>query len=151
MTIFRFDLLGLAGLLLIPAGVTAGAASNSPTGPAGCSSIDPFAVRKCVAARIDRKERLMQHQFAKARSAIAQRFRRYGSNDNRSDPKYLDASQAAWKRFVDSNCTVIAAYNGGSNSATSDRLMYCYEGELDRRIQFLRNVANGSGVMDLVG
>lgn len=93
----------------------------------------------------------MQHQFAKARSAIAQRFRRYGSNDNRSDPKYLDASQAAWKRFVDSNCTVIAAYNGGSNSATSDRLMYCYEGELDRRIQFLRNVANGSGVMDLVG
>jgi len=91
----------------------------------------------------------MRNQFVKARNAVAEGIRRYGSNDARTNPKYLDAAQAAWKRFVDNNCTVIAAYNGGSNSAISDREMHCYEGELDRRIRFLRDVANGTGLMEL--
>jgi uncharacterized protein YecT (DUF1311 family) len=114
-----------------------------------CSNIDPGVVRKCMDSRIQRKERLMARLFAQARTSIARNFARYGSNDNRGDPKFLDASQAAWKRLVDSNCTVIAAYNGGSNSATSDRIANCYERELDRRIEFLRSAANGTGVFGL--
>ena len=93
----------------------------------------------------------MKRQFIKARKALAKGFARYGDNDNRTDPKYLDASQAAWKRYVENNCTVIAAYPGGSNSAISDREIYCYEDELDRRIKFLRDVTDGTGVVDMVG
>jgi uncharacterized protein YecT (DUF1311 family) len=116
-----------------------------------CGNIDPSAVRKCVGGRIDRKERLMSQQLIKAREAVARGFARHGNNDNRTDPRYLDASQEAWKRYVESNCTVIAAYPGGSNSAISDREMYCYEEELDRRLQFLRDVSEGTGPVDLVG
>ena len=114
-----------------------------------CSNINPGTVRKCMGSRIERKERLMVRLFAQARRSVARNFARYGSNDIRSDPKYLDASQIAWKQFVDHNCTVIAAYNGGSNSATSDRIANCYEEELDRRIEFLRSAANGTRVFGL--
>jgi uncharacterized protein YecT (DUF1311 family) len=148
MTISRFELVSLAGLFLLPTAVLAAAPSEKPAGPGSCGNINPFAVRKCVSTRIERKERLMRNQLVTARIAVTQRFRRYGRNDTRTDPKYLDASQAAWKRFVENNCTVIAAYNGGSNSAISDREMYCYEGELDRRIRFLRDVAQGTALME---
>jgi uncharacterized protein YecT (DUF1311 family) len=133
-------------LLLPISPVTADARKGNHLG--GCSNINPFAVRKCVGVRIERKERLMREQLIKARKAVARRFGRYGDNDNRSDPKFLDASQAAWKKFAENNCTVIAAYSGGSNSAISDRIMYCYEEELDRRIRFLRDVTEGTGVLN---
>lgn len=61
-----------------------------------------------------------------------------------NDPKYLDASQAAWKSYVDANCTVVAALGGGSNSAITDREGACYEKELDLRVAFLREVENES-------
>jgi uncharacterized protein YecT (DUF1311 family) len=143
MTIFRFELFSCVSSLLLL--VTASAAASEERRPAECSNIDPFAVRKGVGARIERKEQLMGQQFIKARKAVAQSFAHYGSNDSRTDPRFLDHSQAAWKRFVENNCTVIAAYGGGSNSAISDRLMYCYEGELDHRIEFLRGAAEASG------
>ena len=119
--------------------------------PDACSSIDPFAVRKCAGSRIERKEQQMAQLFAQARRVVARNFRRYGNYDRRTNPTFLEQSQTAWKRFVDSNCTVVAAYGGGSNSAISDRLLHCYEGELDRRIQFLRDVAKGTGIVDLKG
>jgi uncharacterized protein YecT (DUF1311 family) len=117
--------------------------------PDTCSSIDPFVVRKCVGERIEHKEHVMARQFAQARKAVGRNFALYGNNDNRTSPRFLEQSQTAWKRFVDSNCTVIAAYGGGSNSAISDRLMHCYESELDHRIQFLRDVAEGTGVVGI--
>src|SRR4051812_27752730 len=109
MTIFRCSLLVLC--LLLPAPVVPAAKDAPNIHPiAECGNIDPFAVRKCVAARVARKERQMSRQFIQARKALARGFARYGKNDIRTDPKYLDASQAAWKRYVDNNCTVIAAY-----------------------------------------
>ena len=150
MTIFRFSLLLLCPLLSASVSSAAKDATNIDR-VRECGNIDPFAVRKCVGARIDRKEQLMSRQFIQARKAVARGFARFGNNDNRTHPKYLDASQAAWKRYVENNCTVIAAYPGGSNSAISDREMYCYEEELDRRIRFLSQVARGTGVVDLVG
>ena len=150
MTIFRFSLLLFC--LFLPASASA----TSEDGPnvhrvAECANIDPFAVRKCVGARIDRKERLMSRQLVSARRAVAQNFARYGANDIRIAPKYLDASQAAWKQYVENNCTVIGAYGGGSNSAISDRKMHCYEEELDRRVRFLRDLTKGTGVVDPIG
>jgi uncharacterized protein YecT (DUF1311 family) len=124
---------------------TVPAAAERPASPNTCSNINPSVVRKCEQSRIEAKERLMSRLFANARRAVAKANVRYGRNDNRSDPAFLDASQAAWKRFAENNCTVIAAYNGGSNSAISDRLAHCYERELDRRIQFLRDAASGNG------
>jgi uncharacterized protein YecT (DUF1311 family) len=93
----------------------------------------------------------MSKQLESARKAVTRNFALHGANDLRTAPKYLDASQAAWKSYVRNNCTVIAAYGGGSNSAISNREMYCYEEELDRRIRFLRDVANGTEVVDLIG
>jgi uncharacterized protein YecT (DUF1311 family) len=150
MTISRFSLLFLC--LFTPGSMSAAVKHAPHTEGAGeCGNIDPFAVRKCVGARIERKEQLMSRRLLQARKAVAQDFARYGKNDVRTDPKYLDASQATWKRYVENNCTVIAAYGGGSNSSISDREMYCYEQELDRRTQFLQDVANGTGAVDLVG
>jgi uncharacterized protein YecT (DUF1311 family) len=148
MIIFRFSVLLLC--LFLPASVLSavkGAPNIDRIGE--CGNVNPFAVRKCVSARIDRKERRMSRQFIEARKAVARGFARYGDNDNRTDPKFLDESQAAWKRYVKSNCTVIAAYFGGSNSAISDREMYCYEQELDRRMKFLRDAVDGTGEFGL--
>jgi uncharacterized protein YecT (DUF1311 family) len=147
MTTFRFSLL-LACLVLPATAAHAGAAPPKPDRIGECGNIDPFAVRECVGTRIDRKEQLMKRQLIKARKAVARGFARYGDADNRSDPKFLDASQAAWKKFAENNCTVISAYSGGSNSAISDRIMHCYEEELDRRIRFLRDVTEGTGVLN---
>jgi len=80
----------------------------------------------------------------RARSRVAEGFKKYGDWDDRTHPKFLEASQAEWRKFVDDNCTVIGAFGGGSNSAISDRIGDCYEEELDRRIDFLREVAEGS-------
>jgi hypothetical protein len=68
----------------------------------------------------------------------------YAHSDIRTGLKYLDESQAAWKSYVDANCTVVAALGGGSNSAISDREGACYEKELDLRIAFLREVKDES-------
>ena len=149
MTTSRFSLLLFCVFLPAASAVAKDAPNVHGTGE--CGNIDPFAVRKCVGARIDRKERLMSRQLISARRAVARNFARYGVNDIRTAPTYLDASQAAWKRYVEDNCTVIAAYGGGSNSAISDRKMHCYEEELDRRVRFLRDVTNGTGVVDLIG
>jgi uncharacterized protein YecT (DUF1311 family) len=139
---------GILAFAILAAGLSA-ARVQAQDATGACSTINPGVVRSCMESRIERKERLMSHLFAQARRSVARNFARYGSNDNRSDPKFLDASQAAWKQWVDSNCTVIAAYNGGSNSATSDRIANCYEGELNRRIEFLRSASNGTGVFGL--
>ena len=144
MTIFRFSL--ILSCLFLPAPLLFAAAAAPNVDRIGkCGNIDPSTQRKCVGARIDGKERLMKRQFIEARAAVAHGFALYGPNDIRTDPKYLDASQTSWKQYVENDCTVIAAYGGGSNSAISDRIMYCYEDELDRRIQFLRDVTDGTG------
>ena len=149
MTIFRFSLL----LFCLFLAASASAAEDAPNVHriGECGNIDPSAVRKCVGARIDRKERLMSRQLVSARRAVARNFARYGVADIRIAPKYLDASQAAWKQYVENNCTVIGAYGGGSNSAISDRKMHCYEEELDRRVRFLRDLTKGTGVVDPIG
>jgi uncharacterized protein YecT (DUF1311 family) len=139
MTIFRFDLLGCAVLLLSAA---PSVAAPDQAGPTDCSSIDPFAVRKCVGARIERKELLLEATYKRAMQAVRKNFARYGQSDNRSNPVYLTRSQAAWKQYVDSDCKVQAAFGGGSNSSISDREMYCYEDAVDKRIELLRQLAD---------
>ena len=138
-------------LATLAIGLAASAPGHAQGARDTCSGIDPFAMRKCVSSRIERKEQRMAQLFAQARRVVARNFARYGNNDRRTSPTFLEQSQTAWKHFVDSNCTVVAAYSGGSNSAISDRLMHCYEGELDRRILFLRDVAKGIGIVDLKG
>jgi uncharacterized protein YecT (DUF1311 family) len=88
----------------------------------------------------------MARLYTRALAAVRTSYERYGSSDSRTSPDFLERSQAAWRRFADSNCTVVAAYGGGSNSAISDRETACYEEELDRRIGFLRQLAEGSGI-----
>jgi hypothetical protein len=108
-----------------------------------CPSIDPFTVRKCVSARIDRKEAAMTKLFARARAAVARSYAHNRQFDTRTDPKILDRSQAEWRRSVMDNCTVTAAYGASSNSWISDRLANCYEEELGRRMRFLSDIASG--------
>ena len=109
-----------------------------------CANIDPSKERSCISARIENKESLLAQAFVRARAVVAQGYALYGHSDVRTDPKYLDESQAAWKSYVDANCTVVAALGGGSNSAISDREGACYEKELDLRIAFLREVEDES-------
>jgi uncharacterized protein YecT (DUF1311 family) len=108
-----------------------------------CSSVDRFTVRKCVSARIDRKETAMNKLFARARATVARSYAHNGQFDSRTDPRILDRSQAEWKTFVMDNCTVAAAYGASSNSWISDRLTNCYERELGRRMRFVSAIASG--------
>lgn len=109
-----------------------------------CSNIDPWTERTCISARIKKKEALLAQAFVRARVVVAKSYALYRHSDIRTDPKYLDESQAAWKSYVDANCTVVAALGGGSNSAITDREGACYEKELDLRVAFLREVENES-------
>jgi uncharacterized protein YecT (DUF1311 family) len=134
--------IGISLLLLL---VAAPISAQSPTKAADCSNIDPFMERKCVSARITQKEQQLADLVLRARSAVTGSFSRYGDFDNRTDPRFLDKSQFAWKSFVESNCTVVGAYGGGSNSAISDRITACYESELDHRAKFFTDLVEGTG------
>jgi uncharacterized protein YecT (DUF1311 family) len=145
MTIFRFSLFFTA-VLMAPTGAhSKSVEASGPGRTESCGNIYPHAERTCVETRIASKERLMAKLLVRARNAVKLGFEQHGSFDSRTSPRFLDASQTEWKRFVDSNCTVIASYSGGSNSAISDRLADCYEKELDARIEFLREAAEGTG------
>ncbi len=121
---------------------------SSPVTENQCSSISPSEVRACVAARMQRKELLLKIVFESARKRVAESHAKYGSWDSRTAPAHLDRSQMAWSAYVEANCTVTAAFGGGSNSAISDRYESCFENELDRRIAFLRAVSDGTGSSD---
>lgn len=141
-------LLPLAGMAVIAAGAS-GQMEYPKSNPAvevsePCSNIDPWTERTCISARIKKKEGLLAQAFVRARAVVAKGYVLYGHSDTRTDPKYLDESQAAWKSYVDANCTVVAALGGGSNSAISDRAGACYEKELDLRAEFLREVEDES-------
>ncbi len=110
-----------------------------------CSSINPSEARACVGVRIESKERILTDILSSARERVARSHAAYGRWDNRTAPRFLDRSQAAWRSYAEANCTVSAALGGGSNSAISDRLTACFEEELDRRIRMLRELADGAG------
>ena len=111
-----------------------------------CGNIDPSVQRKCVGTRIDAKVAKMEVLFVRARAEVAKSFAAYGRHDNRTDPRRLDAAQSAWRSFAEAHCDVVAAYGGGSNSAISDRATECFEDELDRRTEFLRQLAEKDGI-----
>jgi uncharacterized protein YecT (DUF1311 family) len=141
MTTSRFSLLFAAlFVLLAPVPTRAKASTNADK----CGKIDPFAERRCVAKRVSDKERLMKRLLVRARHNVELNFKKSGNWDTRSSPRFLDASQLEWRKFVDNNCTVTGAFDGGSNSAISDNIESCYEEELDQRINFLRGLADGS-------
>lgn len=144
--------MSLAALLLAIAATSETGAAQTPYYPAGeCSNIDPTTQRRCVDARMGRKEREMESLLAQARRDVAgrQAGRQRWQLDMRGDPAYLDRSQAAWRSFVESNCTIVAAYPGGSNSSVSDRIAGCREGEIDNRIRFLRHLLEETGPFGL--
>ncbi|MDV3456304.1 lysozyme inhibitor LprI family protein [Sphingomonas sp. HF-S4] len=139
MTIFRFEL----ALLVLAAIPSSGAAARQSIG-ASCDNVDPFVERECVDRRIEAKKRRLASLYTEALTAVRGNFARYGSQDNRSNPDYLMRSQMSWTQFVDNDCKVQAAFGGGSNSSISERETGCYEDALDRRIEFLEQLADGS-------
>ena len=144
MTIFRFSLVLAFALAssISPYSNAVWAAEPAPT--ASCLNIDPFAERQCASKRIAAKERLLQATYSRAMRSVRKNFARYGQSDNRSNPVYLTRSQGAWKQYVDNDCKVQAAFGGGSNRSISDREMDCYEDALEKRIELLRELADGT-------
>ncbi len=140
MTIFRFDLLALAFLSAAPLTGSVAQQSAAPS----CDNIDPFAVRACVDKRVATKERTLASVYSQALAAARRNFACYGREDNRSNPNHLVQSQASWRRLVADDCKVQAAFGGGSNPSISDRETDCYENALDKRIEFLGQLADGS-------
>jgi uncharacterized protein YecT (DUF1311 family) len=138
--------IGLVALALTLGHPAAAAQPLAPNPSDRCSGSDPSSERACIGRRIAGKEREMGRLYARALTAVRASNRRHGQEDGRTGPDFLRRSQAAWRQFVDSNCTVRAAYGGGSNSSISDRETACREAELDGRIAFLRQLATGSGM-----
>jgi uncharacterized protein YecT (DUF1311 family) len=140
MTIFRCEFLALAALAAIP--LTGAAARQSAD--ISCGNIDPGVERACVDRRVEAKQRRLAAVYSQALAAVRRNFARYGREDNRSNPEYLVRSQAAWKQLVANDCKVRAAFGGGSNASISDRETNCHEAALDKRIEFLEQLADGS-------
>jgi uncharacterized protein YecT (DUF1311 family) len=147
MTISRFErLLPVLPLLMGFPVIEARAQAPAPNLGNRCPDIDPSAEPECAGRGIAGKEREMSRLYALALAALRTNYRRYGRDDSRTSPIFLRRSQAAWRQFVDGDCTVRAAYGGGSNSSISDRETGCRQEELDRRIAFLRQLATGTGM-----
>jgi uncharacterized protein YecT (DUF1311 family) len=134
----------LVATLAASVGGLSSAAPGAQPANSDCSNISPIVERECLGRRIAAKERLLGATFRLAMQSVRKNFARYGQWDKRSDPIYLTRSQAAWKQYVDSDCKVQAGFGGGSNPSISDREMDCYEGALDKRIEFLRQLADGT-------
>ena len=109
-----------------------------------CGNIDPASESQCISRRVEQKERRLTGIYPKALASVRSSFRKYGNEDNRTDPKYLEQSQARWKLFIESDCAVQAAFGGGSNPSISRRELVCHEDALDARIKLLDQLADGS-------
>jgi uncharacterized protein YecT (DUF1311 family) len=124
----------------LPAQSTTGVWPN----PGDCSNISPIEQRQCISRRMDAKERTLERLYPKALASVKAGFAKWGSGDIRMNPIHFVRAHRDWRRFVDSNCTALAAFGGGSNSSISDREAECHERELDQRIALYRQLANGT-------
>ena len=146
MTIFRCELLGAMAVLVPAFAAAAAPAVEAEATPAEtCRRIDPSAERACIGERVERKVRTMRAIYPRAVARLRENYSRSGDRDNRTAPRFLVRAQKEWERFVDDNCTVTGSFGGGSNSSISDRIQDCYEQELDRRIAYLGDLAEGVG------
>jgi hypothetical protein len=93
---------------------------------------------------MESKEAELARLYPRALASVRDRFRKYRRENVLADPRRFETAQAEWRRFVDNHCTVAAAFVGAFNSSFDDRYTECLEQELDRRIEFLRQVADGS-------
>ena len=149
MTTFRFN--GAVGLLLValalPAQAQPTAAGGTSVKLEDCTEAGKdgaIAEYECVDRNIERKEQLMADAVRKARRFLEERERTVTwMKDDRRQPVFLDRSQAAWDKYVEQNCTVIAGASGGSNAWVTRYELDCYSEELDRRIKFLEDLAAG--------
>jgi uncharacterized protein YecT (DUF1311 family) len=109
-----------------------------------CSNISPTVQRQCIGRRVEAKSRLVNQLYTPALAAVRAGFAKWGRHDRRLDPRHFIRAHREWRQFIDSDCTAVGAFGGGSNSSISDRITQCYERALDERIQLYRQIADGT-------
>ena len=134
----------IASTILIEQRLPAQSATGLWPTPRHCSNIDPLRQRQCISRRVAGKVRTLERLYPKALAAVKVGFAKWGEGDTRMNPRYFVQAHRDWRRFVDSNCTALAAFGGGSNSSISDRNTECHERELDQRIALYRQLADGT-------
>ncbi len=137
-------LAGVVGAIIPSYGALAQTAGGMWPQPRECSNISPSIQRRCIARRVEAKERKLDQLYPRAVAVARSQFAKWGRNDNRLDPRHFIQAHADWKRFVASNCVAIGAFGGGSNASVSDRVAECHERALDERIALYRALADGS-------
>ena len=134
-----------------PASAASSLAQDQSESLATCLArgIDPFHGDRCYERHLQRQEARLARALVGTRDYLARRQRESDSpaalamSDNRRDPLYLDRSQAAWREYVDQDCTVRAGLQWGSNVWISRGIRDCYLHELERRISFLESIVTG--------
>ena len=112
-------------------------------------SIGPFAQDRCHDRQVELQEARLDRALLATRRYLASREQQTSGpeapamEDRRRDPAYLDRSQAAWRDFVQQNCTLQAGLLWGANVWVSRGVRSCYLEELERRIRFLESIASG--------
>jgi len=112
--------------------------------------IDPFHDDRCYKWHVKRREMRLERVLVQTRQYLARRERetsRPGAlamADVRRSPAYLDRSQAAWREYVEQDCTMRAGLLAGASVWISRETRSCYLEELDRRIRFLESIASGA-------
>ena len=104
-----------------------------------CEGADHISQVRCLGLQIDRLNTELDSAY---RQALNARPEKDGS-DSRKDRDQLQKSQLVWLKYKDENCALIGGLEGGSNLWVTDFTAQCEKDEIQKRIEFLKRVANG--------
>jgi uncharacterized protein YecT (DUF1311 family) len=95
---------------------------------------------RCIQRTIDLLNEKVDSAYRKALYARPER----DDFDLRKNRDQLRKSQVAWLAYKDENCTLVGGLEGGSNLWVTQFSAECEIDEIEKRIDFLQRVANGS-------
>jgi uncharacterized protein YecT (DUF1311 family) len=109
---------------------------------AACDGADGHLAQvQCLSKQIAQLDKEMNKVYQQALVARPAQ----DTSDSRKNREQLRRSQRAWLTYKKENCVLVGGLEGGSNLWVTHFAGQCEKEELERRIEFLKGVAQGSG------
>lgn len=104
-----------------------------------CDRGDHLHQLQCLGKEIDLLSKELDSAYRQALTARPEK----DALDARKDREQLQKSQLAWSKYTNENCALLGGLEGGSNLWVTDFASQCEKDEIQKRIEFLKKVANG--------
>jgi uncharacterized protein YecT (DUF1311 family) len=95
---------------------------------------------RCLGERLKKLDGELNRVYKLALAAMPE----HDPQDSRKEREQLRKSQRAWLTFLDEDCALKGAMEGGSNAWVSTFSGLCKEKEIENRIAFLKSIADHS-------